>query len=1346
MTTDSLIKHAQDLAKHPQTPIASIPKRIAYVVSHGQSYASNGYAIRTQGVAQALNEHGFETLCFVRPGRPWELQAAQQDSVMPETMLNGVRYVHSRWPNDVSPKGDKNRLEASVEQFIELFSVYRPEVVLAASNYIVGLPAWVAAQRLGIPFYNEVRGFWELSRDARETGYADTPAFKQEAERDTFVAKQALKVFTLNQPMKEELAKRGVDPDKIDLVPNGVSELPEIKPADPALKKKLGIQSGDKVVGYVGSFNRYEGLDTLVEACTELVKQGEPIKLLLVGDDQPVTEVVAKSEMLADKPWLIQVGRVPHEEVGDYYALIDVVVIPRKKLPVCEIVPPMKLVEALAYGKRVVVSDVVPLIEYADRYGSMRSFQADSVTGLIIALQKTLKLPASRLNTELLFSAHTELMIKILKMGRSTTSQKEVLETLLTKPAASERENVKVMIVGSCVTRDPIEKMLGKEITLIDYVARCSLAAINSPPLINDALKSRIISPFQRRMVTFDMEKTWPSLIVEKEYDALLIDLIDERFDIAVYGHSLVTYSDEFKKGEGSFKPERLLSFDSKEKMRHWESGVEQLANVLNSLNRPIEVILNKVFWTLDTEDGDQLKHVSKSKVDKVNDILEKMYNHLLEKLPGLKVISYESCDLIVDKNHRWGVTPYYFGEKYESKFRELVTHVLRVKSSVLGLSVKGQSVAAYEKSLNESIGNDQKEFAKKGEKVQLSRMVAWQQFGLNGDNIIRIFGRVNIKNGGDKAGILLVELFDKKNKKISPSEVNLPKSDVFGGSFVYLQDTNSKKVQLAVINTAKNVAYAKIGFVLFQANNKTVVEVSQIDIKATKFAPQAAAASRSAEKPKQASDYKVAIIADEFTSNSFAGEFQAFPLEPDNWLDVFQGHQPDIFFCESAWAGPDPVRRPWRGKIYASINFPNENRKTLLSILEYCKKAGIPTVFWNKEDPTHHNDRVHDFVKTAALFDYVFTTAAECVESYKKNYGVKNAFALPFGTNPRLFNPVETVKRSNHVVFAGSWYENHTERCKEMRNILDRLVEGGSKLDIYNRYHGDSDPLHIWPEKYSAYLLPAKPHHEMPDVYKSSVYGLNFNTVTLSSTMFARRVFELMSSNTLVVSNYSQGVDEMFGNLVVFPDRDPERLKSLTQDEVDSIRYEALHDVLEKHTYKQRWRSILQAIGLPFVENDTTLTFTYIVKEREEALSAISWYQQYGMQFSGSRLLLVTDISMDPLDVAKFYQEFNRFGVSVTSMLHAEKYAMPDRYRPVETSHFVALHPGQNIDAEQIKMGVLHLQYMTENLVALAEQPEQRYRTSSATSDTVVMGSASQFINWLKSQNKQQPSTVYWV
>jgi glycosyltransferase involved in cell wall biosynthesis len=391
---DDLLHLASQLADQSSAPLfAPIRGRIAYVVSHGQSYASNGYAIRTQGIAQALNQHGFETLCFVRPGRPWEL-AGWQGHVAPESLVNGVRYIHSRWPGGKRPDDELDRLKANAARFEELFRVYRPETVLAASNYRVGLPAWIAAKRLGLPFYNEVRGFWELSRDAREPGYAHSSAGKQETARDSFVARQAHRVFTLNRPMQEELGRRGVEQGKIDIVPNGVSELPKIKPADPTLKQTLAIQEDDKVVGYVGSFGAYEGLDLLLEACNDLVEKGENLKLLLVGDNQSVAEATGVAKVLADQPWLIQVGRVPHEQVADYYALIDLVVIPRKSLPVCELVPPMKVAEALAYGKRLVVSNVAPLAEYAQQHGSVVSFEAGNTASLAQALLKSLKATA----------------------------------------------------------------------------------------------------------------------------------------------------------------------------------------------------------------------------------------------------------------------------------------------------------------------------------------------------------------------------------------------------------------------------------------------------------------------------------------------------------------------------------------------------------------------------------------------------------------------------------------------------------------------------------------------------------------------------------------------------------------------------------------------------------------------------------------------------------------------------------------------------------------------------------------------------------------------------------------
>ena len=415
---DRLIHLAQELANTNLSPFKPIPGRVAYVVSHGQSYASNGYAVRTQGIAEALNQHGFETLCFVRPGRPWEL-GGSVNPIQPVVEVSSVRYIHSRWVNDVAPATEENHLKRSVDRFVELFRVYRPEVVLAASNYIVALPALVAARQLGLPFFTEVRGFWELSRDAQEPGYAQSEAGVAEANRDAFVGKQAEAVFTLNEAMKQELVRRGIAEARIAIVPNGVKELPREIPTPATLKSRLGIKPTEKVIGYIGSFSPYEGLDVLLEACTELVQKGENLKLLLVGDKQSLIAAsaanIVETGLTEKAPCLIQVGRVPHEELPEYYALLDAAVIPRKSLAVCQLVPPMKAAEALAYGKRLVVSDVAPLAECAAKYDGVVSFGAGSAVSLAKALQRSLKLPLPRPSTELLFAALTKPMVKALR-------------------------------------------------------------------------------------------------------------------------------------------------------------------------------------------------------------------------------------------------------------------------------------------------------------------------------------------------------------------------------------------------------------------------------------------------------------------------------------------------------------------------------------------------------------------------------------------------------------------------------------------------------------------------------------------------------------------------------------------------------------------------------------------------------------------------------------------------------------------------------------------------------------------------------------------------------------------
>lgn len=412
------------------------------------------------------------------------------------------------------------------------------------------------------------------------------------------------------------------------------------------------------------------------------------------------------------------------------------------------------------------------------------------------------------------------------------------------------------------------------------------------------------------------------------------------------------------------------------------------------------------------------------------------------------------------------------------------------------------------------------------------------------------------------------------------------------------------------------------------------------------------------AEDERKLSDLKVASILDEFSFQSFEPECNLLSLDPKNWKEQMDEFRPDLFFCESAWSGADSDARPWKGKVYTSVNFQGENRNELLGILEYCKRRGIPTVFWNKEDPSHYDDRVHDFVDTALKFDHLFTTDINCVARYKSEYGHPSVDVLPFAVQPRLFNPIEIGPRSDEVVFAGGWYANHRQRSEDTITMFDAVLSSGLPLKIYDRFYSfTDDETHVFPEKYRELTNPAVPATEMPAVYKESRFGMTLNTETLSPTMFARRIFELMASNTYVFSNYSRGIAEMFPGTVSFLDKDPDALKDLTENQVDEARRANLLEVLENHTYRNRFKQIVAAAGITVDDDDAVASVGVIVESVEEALASFEILRRVGGAEIAEKSLLVTGV-VDPTDYSQLLRDFNRDGVRVVwlpSMLQAD-------------------------------------------------------------------------------------------
>lgn len=391
----------------PRMPpvLTAQPQRLCYILHNSIPYSSGGYATRAHGVATGLHLAGYEVHLLTRPGFPLDtVPDLHADQVTLEETIDRLHYVRTLYPvRGKSPIADY--IQQAAEALEERFREIKPALVMAASNYYTGLPALLAARRLGIPFIYEVRGFWEVTRLSREPEFVDSPAYQIQKEMEAGVAKAADHVFSLTTPMVRELMERGVPGDRVELLPNSCDPqrfLP--RPRDEALARRWAIPPNVPVIGYIGTFVFYEGLEELASACALLKGRGLEFRLLLVGNENasgqergPITEeitTIAATAGFAD--WLIMPGRVPHDQVEDYYSLIDIAPFPRKPLPVCEMVSPMKPLEALAMEKAVVYSSVQALADMLDNEKTGLMFEKGNTTSLADTIQRLLQEPALR--------------------------------------------------------------------------------------------------------------------------------------------------------------------------------------------------------------------------------------------------------------------------------------------------------------------------------------------------------------------------------------------------------------------------------------------------------------------------------------------------------------------------------------------------------------------------------------------------------------------------------------------------------------------------------------------------------------------------------------------------------------------------------------------------------------------------------------------------------------------------------------------------------------------------------------------------------------------------------------
>lgn len=416
--------------------------------------------------------------------------------------------------------------------------------------------------------------------------------------------------------------------------------------------------------------------------------------------------------------------------------------------------------------------------------------------------------------------------------------------------------------------------------------------------------------------------------------------------------------------------------------------------------------------------------------------------------------------------------------------------------------------------------------------------------------------------------------------------------------------------------------------------------------------------------------DINIGVICDEFLYYSLkdTANFVYIPFSENMEVD----ENLDVLLVVTSWRGLD--------HSWDYVANPNGRvRKALLDLINLYRESGITTVFYSKEDPVSYDQ----YLSIATECDYIFTSASEMIEKYKKDTGNQNVDYLEFGINPIYHNPIGkdlTDKSLNSIVtFAGSWMVRFPRRNDESLEIFKGVYKAGYQLSIIDRQFERHMERYHYPSFLIKNISETIPHERLMKLHKATKWGINLNSVQESNTMFANRVYELQAMGNVIISNYNRGVHNKFPSVqLVNSSKDVESLvrdsKLIDQKELIA---EGIRNVMLNHTSFHRMSKVFKVLGIDYdIKNPSIL----VIGEGEHVKKSFD-RQIYtnktlvsNSEFDNSR-----DIIKNYDYVAKFsngiaYGEYYLENLLATfAYMNADVVSMnEDKYKYVDQSNYV--------------------------------------------------------------------------
>jgi glycogen synthase len=361
--------------------------KILHILDHSLPLQS-GYTFRTAAILREQRARGWETIQLTTPrhgNATADMEEASGLSFYRTSLQRGVRsYVPlvGRYLDEMA--ATRRRLE-------ELAKTLRPDILHAHSPVLNALPAIAVGRRLNIPVVYEVRAFWEDAAVDHGTTSEGSVRYRVTRALETHALRSVQGIAVICEGLRRDIEARHVPAERVTVIPNAVDadRFPFDAPIDRELQQQLGLE-GKTVLGFLGSFYAYEGLDLLLEAVAQLLPAHPRIRVLLAGGGPQEAALRMRAGELGISGAVHFTGRVDHVDIARYYSLVDLLVYPRRAMRLTELVTPLKPLEAMSLGRIVVASDVGGHRELVSDGATGFLFPAGDTQGLVTVLERTL--------------------------------------------------------------------------------------------------------------------------------------------------------------------------------------------------------------------------------------------------------------------------------------------------------------------------------------------------------------------------------------------------------------------------------------------------------------------------------------------------------------------------------------------------------------------------------------------------------------------------------------------------------------------------------------------------------------------------------------------------------------------------------------------------------------------------------------------------------------------------------------------------------------------------------------------------------------------------------------------